>query len=113
MMSFVVHPVSSPTSYHLELAEAHKSGILSDSPADTWRDTMYKAIPPIHETAEELKRLQKQEHHRLKQQRLHALYLLASGQAHERQEVAALLGVSRNTVGHWLDIYADGGLKAL
>ena len=74
---------------------------------------MYKPIPPIRETVEELKRLQKQEPHRLKQQRLHALYLLKSGQAHERQQVAALLGVSRNTVGHWLDSYADGGLKAL
>ena len=74
---------------------------------------MYKAIPHIHETAVELKRLYKQERHRLKQQRLHALYLLASGQAHERQQVAALLGVGRNAVGRWLDCYADGGLKAL
>src|SRR3712207_1898468 len=74
---------------------------------------MYKPIPPIHETAEELKRLQKQERHRLKQLRLHALYLLASGQAHERQQVATLLGVGRNAVGRWLDSYEAGGLKAL
>ena len=74
---------------------------------------MYKPIPPIHETAEELKRLQKHEPHRLKQQRLHALYLLKSGQAHERQHVAALLGVSRNTVGQWLERYAEGGLTRL
>lgn len=74
---------------------------------------MYKAIPPIHESAEELKRLQKQERHPLKQKRLHALYLLKSGQAMERQEVAALLGVGRNAVGRWLDSYDDGGLPAL
>ena len=74
---------------------------------------MYKPIPPIHETAEELKRLHKQERHRLKQQRLHALYLLASGQAHERQQVAALLGVGRNAVGRWLESYEAGGLKAV
>lgn len=74
---------------------------------------MYKAIPRIEETAEELRQLQKQERHRLKQQRLHALYLLASGQARERQQVAALLGVSRNTVGRWLDLYAAGGLEAM
>lgn len=56
---------------------------------------------------------QKQERHPLKQKRLHALYLLASGQATERQQVASLLGVSRNSVGHWLDAYADGGLKTM
>ncbi|MCW5850127.1 MAG: helix-turn-helix domain-containing protein [Anaerolineae bacterium] len=74
---------------------------------------MYKPIPTIKETADELKRLQKQERHPLKQKRLHALYLLASGQATERQHVARLLGVSRNSVGHWLDSYAEGGLSAL
>ncbi len=74
---------------------------------------MYKSIPAIQETVEELRQLQKQERHRLKQQRLHGLYLLASGQAQERQQVAGLLGVSRNTVGRWLDSYAEGGLEAL
>ena len=74
---------------------------------------MYKAIPVIQETAAELRELQKRERHRLKQQRLHALYLLASGQARERQQVAALLGVSRNSVARWLDRYAAGGLEAM
>jgi hypothetical protein len=32
---------------------------------------------------------------------------------HERQEVAALLGVHPNTIGRWLAIYAVGGLEAL
>jgi transposase len=41
------------------------------------------------------------------------LYLLASGQARTRQEVARLLGVHRNTVSHWLAVYAAGGLAAL
>jgi transposase len=41
------------------------------------------------------------------------LYLLASGQARTRQDVAQLLGVHRNTVGRWLAIYAAGGLPAL
>ena len=74
---------------------------------------MYKPIPPIHETAEELKQRRQQERHWLKQQRLQALYLLASGQAKERQQVAALMGISRNTVGHWLDRYAQAGLEGL
>ena len=74
---------------------------------------MRKPIPPIRESADELKHRLKQERHPLRQQRLHAVYLLASGQARYRQEVAALLGLDRNTVGHWLDRYAAGGLSAL
>lgn len=74
---------------------------------------MYKAIPQIHESAAELRQRQKQEPHRLKQQRLHALYLLASGQAQQRQAVAVLLGVSRNSVARWLNLYEQGGLSAL
>jgi transposase len=41
------------------------------------------------------------------------LYVLASGQAQTRQDVARLLGVHRNTIGHWLARYAAGGLEAL
>jgi transposase len=41
------------------------------------------------------------------------LYLLASGQAGTRQEVAQLLGASRNTIGRWLATYPSGGLRAL
>lgn len=74
---------------------------------------MYKPIPPIRETPEELKQRRQQERHWLKQQRLQALYLLATGQAQERQQVATLLGISRNTVGRWLDRYAQDGLDGL
>jgi transposase len=59
------------------------------------------AIPPLREHAGQ------------KKPRLQMLYLLASGQAHTRQEVAALLGVHRNTIGRWLALYAAGGLEAL
>ncbi len=74
---------------------------------------MRKAVPTIHESADHLKQLLKHERQPAKQQRLHALYLLASGQARYRQEVATLLGVDRNTVGRWLAQYAQGGLTAL
>ncbi len=74
---------------------------------------MRKAVPTIHESADHLKQLLKQERQPAKQHRLHALYLLASGQARYRQEVATLLGVDRNTVGRWLAQYAQGGLSAL
>ncbi len=74
---------------------------------------MRKAVPPIHESADQLKQLLKHERQPAQQQRLHALYLLASGQARYRQEVATLLGVDRNTVGRWLAQYDQGGLPAL
>jgi transposase len=41
------------------------------------------------------------------------LYLLVTGQAHTRQQVAALLGISRNSVGHWLASYEAGALATL
>jgi transposase len=53
------------------------------------------------------------EHDGHKKPRLQMLYLLATGQAHTRQDVARLLGVHRNTIGRWLAIYAAGGLDAL
>ena len=74
---------------------------------------MNKTIPMIQEDVETLKRLLNQEREAGRQQRLHALYLLASGQARTRQQVATLLGVHRNTIGSWLGGYATGGLSAL
>ena len=74
---------------------------------------MNKALPPIHESGAELKELLTREQRREKQQRLHALYLLATGQARSRITVASLLGVSRDTIGRWLTTYAQGGLAAL
>jgi transposase len=70
-------------------------------------------VPPIAESADNLKLQFTRERHLAKRARLHALYLLASQQAQSRQEVAALLGVDRNTVGRWLALYAAGGATAL
>jgi transposase len=74
---------------------------------------MNKRIPVIHESTDELKQRLSQERHPGKRQRLHALYLLASGQARFRADLAALLAVDRNTIGRWLERYAQGGLDAL
>lgn len=71
---------------------------------------MYRKLPPIQESAEDLRRLMRQEAHPKKRERLQMLYLLQSGQATSRQAVARQLGVNRETVGRWLDQYADGGL---
>jgi transposase len=74
---------------------------------------MHRAIPYISEHADELKQCLQHEHDGHKKPRLQMLYLLASGQAHTRQDVARLLGVHRNTVGRWLALYATGGLDSL
>jgi transposase len=74
---------------------------------------MRTAVPPLTEQADDLKHRLQREHDGHKKPRLQMLYLLASGQAHTRQDVAQLLGVHRNTVGRWLAIYAAGGLPAL
>ena len=74
---------------------------------------MRLAIPPLREHVDDLRHRRQREHDGQKKPRLQMLYLLASGQAHNRQEVAALLGVHRNTIGRWLALYAAGGLDAL
>jgi transposase len=74
---------------------------------------MRKALPIISEDIESLKQRLQHEHDGRKRPRLHMLYLLASGQAQTRGHVAQLLGVHRNTIGHWLAHYEAGGLEAL
>src|SRR3954451_14014634 len=76
-------------------------------------NAMNRTVPIIHETPDTLKQLFQHEHDHRKRQRLHALYLLASGQAANRSQVADLLGLDRNTVGRWLAIYRRAGLAAL
>jgi len=67
----------------------------------------------IHEDTDSLKQRLQHEHHGRKTPRLQMLYWLASRQAPTSRDVALLLGVRRNTVGHWLALYASGGLGAL
>ena len=74
---------------------------------------MRNPIPLIREAVPALKERLQHEHDGHKKPRLQMLYLLASGQAHTRQDVARLLGVHRNTISHWLAVYATGGLAAL
>jgi transposase len=74
---------------------------------------MRHPIPPIHEDVAALKERLQREHDGHKKPRVQMLYLLASRQAHTRQDVARLLGVHRNTISRWLALYATGGLAAL
>ena len=71
---------------------------------------MRKALPRITESAHELQQRMKSEPDFKKRQRLHALYLAASGHARHRQAMAALLGVHRHSVAAWFKAYAEGGI---
>jgi transposase len=74
---------------------------------------MKQPIPPIHETPAELNQLLAAERDAQKHQRLQALYLIQTQQAHTRRQVAQLLGVNRDTVGRWLAAYACGGIRQM
>jgi transposase len=74
---------------------------------------MRNALPLMSEDAATLKQRLQHEHEGRKRPRLQRLYLLASGQACTRRDVAQLLGVPRHTIGHWLARYATGGLGTL
>jgi transposase len=72
---------------------------------------MRKTMPTITESAAELVRRMQEEPDGKKRQRLHAFYLVASGQARYRQEVAATLRVHRHSVAAWCAAYTAGGLE--
>ena len=72
---------------------------------------MRKKMPTITEHAAELVRRMQDEPDGKKRQRLYALYLVASGQAQHRKEVAARLHVHRHSVAAWFAAYTTGGLE--
>ena len=69
--------------------------------------------PQITESVSELKSLLRKTPVGYQKQRLTVLYLFRSGQATTRKQAAALIGVHRKTIGHWLATYASEGLDAL
>jgi transposase len=72
---------------------------------------MRKQMPTITASAAELVQRMQDEPDGKKRQRLHALYLVASGQARHRKAVAAMLPVHRQSVAAWLAASAVGGLE--
>jgi transposase len=68
-------------------------------------------MPTITEHAAELVRRMQDEPDGKKRQRLHALSLVASGQARYRKEVATMLHVHRHSVAAWFAAYTAGGLE--
>jgi transposase len=74
---------------------------------------MYKPLPVITETLDELVARMKRERDGQRRLRLHLLVLLASQAVEERHQAATHLGVHRNTVRNWLNSYEEGGLEHL
>ncbi len=74
---------------------------------------MYIKPPQITESVSELKSLLRKTPVGYQKQRLTAIYLFRSGQATTRKQAAALIGVNRKTIGHWISTYESEGLDAL
>jgi transposase len=72
---------------------------------------MRKKMPTITASAAELLRRMKSTSDGKQRQRVHALYLVASGQARHRKDVAKTLGVHRHSVAAWFAAYAAGGME--
>jgi hypothetical protein len=70
-------------------------------------------MPPLHETADDLKGLLKAARAAPHQPRLHALYLLQTEQARTRRQVAPRLGVRRKMVSCWRAADATGGIAQM
>lgn len=67
----------------------------------------------IHERAQTLKALMREQVTLPSKERIHALYLLKSGAAQNVTHAAQLLGRSRVTLQRWLQKYQQGGLAQL
>ncbi len=74
---------------------------------------MNKKVPEITESVEVLKDLLRKARKKHEILRLNMLYLLKSGEAKNRVQVARLLGVDRTSVGTWLQAYETGGLEKM
>jgi hypothetical protein len=70
---------------------------------------MRKRMPTITESAAALHQRLKQATDVKQRPRVQALYLVASGPARHRQDLAVLVGVHRHSVAAWFNAYAEGG----
>ena len=74
---------------------------------------MNRTMLTVTESANDLKHMFLHERDSRKRQRLHMLYLLASGHVARRSHLAPILGRNRSTISSWLALYEQGGLDAL
>lgn len=74
---------------------------------------MYRRMPKINESQEELAERLRTERNAEFRPRLHLLHLLASGAVRSRSQAASHLALHRNTVSNYLAIYEAQGLEGL
>lgn len=67
----------------------------------------------VKESKEELKKLLRTKTQASKRDRIRALYLHRTGQAENRQQMAAMLGCAESTIYRWFKIYQNQGLQGL
>jgi transposase len=70
-------------------------------------------LPEISEPAEQLEELVHTERDAQIQRRFHMLLLMKTGEAKSRSGAGRRLGVHRNTIADWLQLYEEGGLEKL
>lgn len=70
-------------------------------------------LPEISEPVEKLERLVRKERDAQIQRRFHMLLLLKTGEAKSRSAAARHLGVHRNTIAHWLELYEEGRIEKI
>ena len=75
--------------------------------------TPFVPLPGIAESAAELWELRRVERDDRRRERLHALWLVASGAASSRHALARQLGHHRETVSRWLEDYGREGRAGL
>ena len=70
-------------------------------------------LPEIDESVDWLDAQVRSEQNAQVQRRLQMLLLLKSGEAESRSAAARHLGVHRNTIANWLQLYEAGGIEKL
>jgi transposase len=74
---------------------------------------MPKALPPIHESSEELLHLLNTLPDRERRTRVHAVFLAKMGYGRSRKDIAATLHVNAQSVERWFKHYEKHGLHSL
>ena len=72
-----------------------------------------RTLPTIKESPAELRQLMAAESNKKMHRRLHALLLIALGEAKNKTHLAALMDVQLSTIGLWLKAYERDGLTGL
>ncbi len=74
---------------------------------------MYRHLPQVTESVEELESFLRKSASKSDHERIHTLYLIKTSQVKSRTSLASMLGRHRLTIGEWLRRYESGGISKL